>query len=120
VRNDDPSGRHSYRVTVTFGSSGVEQTVPVPNVEAGQTVMATVTAQGPADVTDPTVPCEITRLVDEHDRTPTMGPEIPPPPDTPPPDQPQPTTPPATPTPEPTPPPVPTEPPITPPTVQGS
>jgi hypothetical protein len=81
VRNDGPSRRHSYRVTVAFGASGIARTVPVRNVEAGQTVSATVSTPGPPHVTAPTVPCEITRLVDEKGKTPGEGIAIPAPPD---------------------------------------
>jgi hypothetical protein len=118
VRNDDKT-RHSYQVTVTFGTAAppVQADLALSNVEPGQTVMSAVSAPGTSDVTGPTVPCEITRLVDETGKTPAQGPSIAPPRDTPPPDQPTPTTP-APPTPEapptPTPPPPLTPPPVTP------
>jgi hypothetical protein len=110
VRNDDKI-RHSYQVTVTFGNAAppVQADVVLSNVEPDQTVTSAVSAPGTSDVSEPTVPCEITRLVDETGKTPAEGPPIAPPHDTPPPDQPTPTTP-APPTPE-----VPTTPPETPP-----
>jgi hypothetical protein len=102
VRNDDKT-RHSYQVTVTFGTSTppVQTDVALSNVDPNQTVMSAVSTPGTSDVTEPTVPCEITRLVDETGKTPAQGPTIAPPQVTPPPDQPTtpaPTTPPAPPT----------------------
>jgi hypothetical protein len=115
VRNEDIKP-HSYQVTVSFGQTGppIEVTVPVIQVAPGQTGSADVSTPGNDQSTDPTVPCEITRLVDETGHTPTMSTTpLPPPPDRPPPDQPTPTTPapPPVPTVQPPVPPVPTAPP---------
>jgi hypothetical protein len=117
VRNDDRSKPHSYQVAVTFGVAGppVQATIAVPDVQPDKTVTADVTAPGTADVTGPTVPCEVTRVVDESGRTPAVGEPIPAPVTTPPPDQP--TTPPPTTEPPTTEPPT-TEPPTTEPPTQ--
>ncbi len=105
VRNDDATGTHSYQVTVAFGASRelAEQTVVVPDVGPGDTGSVDLAAAGTPPGNDPTVPCEITKVVDENNRTPHQGPALAPPPDRPPANQPTPTTPPPTPS-EPVPP----------------
>jgi hypothetical protein len=89
VRNASRSTTHSYQATVAWGSGDAPyatQTAAVSGVAPGATGRTEVTADGSAPLG--TIPCAITRLVDETGAVPEAGPDLAPPPDT----QPQPTT----------------------------
>ncbi|MDT5024005.1 MAG: hypothetical protein QOE61_431, partial [Micromonosporaceae bacterium] len=77
VRNNDPAATHSYQVTVSFGSFG-QATMSVAGMQPGQVgqIEVSVTATGPVPIG--TIPCQITKVVDENGQQVTQGPPLPP------------------------------------------
>jgi hypothetical protein len=86
VRNNNTTAQHSYQATVVWGPTDnpfATKVASLANVQPGQTDQADLTtAAAPPAPTSGSVPCAITKLVDESGQTPAVGPVLPPPPDT--------------------------------------
>jgi hypothetical protein len=83
VRNNNTKAKHSYQATVVWGPTDTPfatKVAPLDNVQPGQTAQADVTTPAtPPAPTSGSVPCSITKLVDESGQTPEVGPVLPPP-----------------------------------------
>ena len=88
VRNNNttPTAKHSYQATVVWGPTDTPfatKVASLANVAPGQTAQADLTTRAaPPAPTSGSVPCAITKLVDESGQTPAVGPVLPPPPNT--------------------------------------
>jgi len=86
VRNNNSKAKHSYQATVIWGptdSPFATKVASLANVQPGQTDQADLTTPAaPPAPTSGSVPCAITKLVDESGQPPAVGPALPPPPNT--------------------------------------
>ena len=86
VRNNNSSKPHSYRATVIWGPTDNPFATKIASLSAvppGQTDQADLTTPAaPPAPTSGSVPCAITKVVDESGQPPAVGPALPPPPDT--------------------------------------
>jgi hypothetical protein len=86
VRNNNTKAKHSYQASVVWGPTDTPfatKVASLDNVQPGQTDQADLTTPAaPPAPTSGSVPCAITKLVDESGETPAVGPALPPPPDT--------------------------------------
>jgi hypothetical protein len=86
ARNNGATATHSYQATVIWGPTDdpfATKVATLSNVAPHQTASADLTAPAqPPAPSSGTVPCAITKFVDESGHQPALGPALPPPPDT--------------------------------------